>query len=95
MDYIQTILRATGKSEGMQRLRELRSSGSSEMTERLPVGRGSTWQRKVESTPFPFLALHPNPATVLFNEFLAKEQSQTAAGFIIGALAVRYNIEPE
>jgi len=30
---IQTFLRATGKSEGMKRLRELQSSGSSEMTE--------------------------------------------------------------
>jgi len=36
---VQTFLRATGKSEGMKRLRELRSSGSSEMTERLPVAR--------------------------------------------------------
>jgi len=39
---VQTFLRATGKSEGMQRLRELRSSGSSEMTERLPVARWSS-----------------------------------------------------
>ena len=53
------------------------------------------WQRKTESASLAFLALHPNLPTMLFNEVFAKEQSQTAAGFVFGSPAVGLNIEPE